>query len=73
MGHVLTDHGVKRQEPADSWQAVEALPAGTVALVVLGLETGFETPSLVLIGEQDILGDRLVRPRSKRRPTNFLS
>lgn len=73
MGHVLADHGVTRQESVDSWQAVEALPAGTVALVVLGLETGFETPSLVLIGEQDILGDRLVRPRSKRRPTNFLS
>jgi transcription-repair coupling factor (superfamily II helicase) len=33
---------------------------------VLSLESGFETGNLVVIGEQDILGDRMVR-RSKRR------
>ena len=34
---------------------------------MLGLEQGFETPDLAVIGEQDILGDRLVRPRRKAR------
>ncbi len=34
---------------------------------MLGLEQGFETPELAVIGEQDILGDRLVRPRRKQR------
>ena len=34
---------------------------------MLGLEQGFETPELAVIGEQDILGDRLVRPRRKAR------
>ena len=37
------------------------------ALAVLGLEQGFETPTLAVIGEQDILGDRLVRPRRKAK------
>ena len=31
------------------------------------LEQGFETADLAVIGEQDILGDRLVRPRRKAR------
>ena len=34
---------------------------------MLGVEQGFETPDLAVIGEQDILGDRLVRPRRKAR------
>ena len=37
------------------------------------LEAGFETDDLAVIGEQDILGDRLVRPRASaqaRAPTS---
>ncbi len=34
---------------------------------MLGVEEGYETPNLAVIGEQDILGDRLVRPRRKAR------
>ncbi len=51
----------------DDWAEAQALPAGATALAVLGLEQGFETPDLAVIGEQDILGDRLVRPRKKQR------
>ena len=40
---------------------------------MLGLEAGFETADLAVIGEQDVLGDRLVRPHAKRRPSNYLS
>ena len=44
------------------------------ALAVLGLESGFETADAAVIGEQDILGDRLVRPRrAARRPENFIA
>ena len=36
---------------------------------MLPLETGFEAPGIAVIGEQDILGDRLVRrTRAKRSP-----
>ena len=36
-------------------------------MAVLGLEHGFETEQLLVIGEQDVLGDRLVRPRRSRK------
>ena len=45
----------------------DALSKNAVALAVLGLEHGFETPDLAVIAEQDVLGDRLVRPRRKAR------
>ena len=58
LGSVLAEHGV----PAASEMAV------------LGLERGFVTPDLAVIGEQDILGDRLVRPvRRRRRAEQFLA
>ena len=34
---------------------------------MLGLEQGFDAPGIAVIAEQDILGDRLVRPRRKAR------
>ncbi|SIT74131.1 transcription-repair coupling factor [Pontibaca methylaminivorans] len=43
-------------------------------LAVWPLETGFETPELTVISEQDVLGDRLIRqPRKRRRAENFLT
>ncbi|WP_164081620.1 CarD family transcriptional regulator, partial [Stenotrophomonas maltophilia] len=44
-----------------------ALRGDEIALAVLGLEEGFETPDLAVVGEQDILGDRLVRAQKKRK------
>lgn len=63
---VLVDHGLGALKPVDKWAEIEALPKETVALAVLGLETGFEAGDLVVIGEQDILGDRLVRQRRRK-------
>ena len=41
---------------------------------MLGIETGFETGDVAVISEQDILGDRLVRPRrAARRADNFIA
>ena len=41
---------------------------------MLGLESGFETSEAAVIAEQDILGDRLVRPRrAARRGENFIA
>ncbi|MEO0744823.1 MAG: transcription-repair coupling factor [Pseudomonadota bacterium] len=43
-------------------------------LVVWALEHGFTGPSLTVISEQDVLGDRLIRaPKKKRRAENFLT
>ncbi|MGH6771160.1 MAG: transcription-repair coupling factor [Xanthobacteraceae bacterium] len=74
MAHVLADHALNNLSPVGSWQEALALPTSQVALAVLGLESGFETGDAVVIGEQDILGDRLVRRRrTARRPENFLA
>ena len=50
------------------------LKKGEVGLTVWGIENGFETAELAVIGEQDILGDRLVRSkRRSKRPQDFLT
>src|SRR5262249_57994162 len=68
MGHVLADHGLANLSAVSSWPQAQALPRPQVALAVLGLESGFETAEAAVIGEQDILGDRLGRPRRAARP-----
>ena len=67
LATLLHDHGLKDAFKVESHVEALALPAGVTGLAVLGLEQGFETPELVVIAEQDILGDRLVRPRRKAR------
>jgi transcription-repair coupling factor (superfamily II helicase) len=74
VSHVLADHGLANLSPVASWQEALALPKPQVALAVLGLEAGFETADAAVIGEQDILGDRLVRPRrAAKRADNFIA
>jgi len=74
MSHVLGDHGLANLSPVASWQDAARLPKSQVALAVLGLESGFETADAAVISEQDILGDRLVRPRrTTRRAENFIA
>ncbi len=63
---VLTEHGLGNIKPVKTLAEVYGLKAGEAASGVLSLESGFETGNLVVIGEQDILGDRMVR-RAKRR------
>jgi transcription-repair coupling factor (superfamily II helicase) len=70
---LLADHQVEGVQPCEHWPAVIALPDGEAAMVVLGLEHGLETDDLAIIGEQDILGDRLVRRRRTRRADQFLT
>jgi transcription-repair coupling factor (superfamily II helicase) len=47
---------------------------GTVALAVLPLDHGFTTADVALLTEQDMLGDRLVRRRKRRKSADaFMS
>ncbi|GAK69432.1 transcription-repair-coupling factor [Agrobacterium rubi TR3 = NBRC 13261] len=66
MLQVLNEHGLENIKTIQSFKEVEKLGKGEAAAAVLSLEAGFETGNLAVIGEQDILGDRMVR-RSKRR------
>ena len=73
LAGLLSDHGVSRLTEAESWTEIGGLSAGTVVLIVLGLEHGFTMPGLVFIGEQDILGDRMVRPARRRQAEHFIA
>jgi transcription-repair coupling factor (superfamily II helicase) len=74
MRHVLADHGLHNLLPVDNWPEAQTRPKSDVALAVLGLESGFETGEMAVIAEQDILGDRLVRPRrAAKRAENFIA
>ncbi|MDR3423983.1 MAG: transcription-repair coupling factor [Alphaproteobacteria bacterium] len=67
MAGLLRTHGISAQEKVPAFDALRKLDTKLVALVILGLEHGFTSPDLAVITEQDILGDRLVRPARKRR------
>ncbi len=74
MSHVLSEHKLLNLSPVDSWPQMLALPKPNIALIRLGLESGFETSDIAVISEQDILGARLVRPRrAARRAENFIA
>ena len=74
LSHVLAEHGLKSQELVSSLAQAKAARPGALPLAVIALEQGFETDDLAVIGEQDILGDRLVRPRKhKRRAQDVLA
>ncbi len=63
---LLEDHGLKSLKLAEDWQS--ALGAKTTAsLLVLPLDHGFTAPEVAVLTEQDMLGDRLVRRRKKRK------
>ncbi len=78
LGQMLDDHGMGKLRLAVSWAdaqsfGVEGTKAKPVQRAVLPLDHGFETESLAVISETDILGDRLARPRKRRRAQNFLA
>ncbi|MES2894700.1 MAG: transcription-repair coupling factor [Pseudomonadota bacterium] len=73
LGAMLADHGLKNISLAPYWDAAKAADPKIPQRVVLPLETGFETETLAVISETDILGDRLARPRRRRRAANFLA
>jgi transcription-repair coupling factor (superfamily II helicase) len=66
LSGLLEDHGLKAHKPVETWQ--DALASKTQpALLVLPLDHGFTTADVAVLTEQDMLGDRLVRRRQKRK------
>ncbi|WP_424631352.1 transcription-repair coupling factor [Bradyrhizobium sp. SYSU BS000235] len=74
MASMLKDHKLLNTTNVNTWRMVQATPRNETMLAVVGLESGFETENVAFITEQDILGDRLVRPRkASRKLENFIS
>jgi transcription-repair coupling factor (superfamily II helicase) len=66
LAGLLDDHGLTSLKLAGSWQ--EALGARTEAsLIVLPLDHGFTAPDVAVLTEQDMLGDRLVHRKRRRK------
>jgi transcription-repair coupling factor (superfamily II helicase) len=72
LGHVLAEHGLRDLPAVATLPQALALGKGATAMAVLAIEHGFEAGDLAVIGEQDILGDRLVRRRRKARSAENL-
>ncbi len=73
LTQILDDHGLGNMERVGSLAGLETLSRDKVGLAVLPLEHGFETAKLVVVAEQDLLGDRLVRRARKKRAADFIS
>ena len=67
LSHVLQEHGIKQFELVSSLAQVKSARPGALPLAVIALEHGFESADLAVIGEQDILGDRLIRQSKRKR------
>ncbi|HEY0918034.1 transcription-repair coupling factor [Devosia sp.] len=73
MAQVLGDHGLAHPRMASNWRDAETTSPNTTALVVLGLETGFQTADMTVLSEQDILGERLLRPQKRKKASDALT
>jgi transcription-repair coupling factor (superfamily II helicase) len=69
LQNLLQEHGATTPVPVADHAMVQGLPVAALGIVVWPLEHGFVLGDLEVIGEEDILGDRLSRPQKKRRPS----
>jgi transcription-repair coupling factor (superfamily II helicase) len=72
LGHVLQDHGMSDLFALPNAPALELMPKGKIGLAVLPMEHGFEAEGFAFLSEQDILGERMGRPRKRRRAANVI-
>jgi len=73
LAAMLSDHGLEHVVAVRDWADVLKAPKDIYLRGVLPVEHGFETVDIAVISETDMLGDRLARPRKKRRASNFLA
>jgi transcription-repair coupling factor (superfamily II helicase) len=66
LSGLLHDHGLKSPKPVETWQAAQGSKTQP-SLLVLPLDHGFSTAEVAVLTEQDMLGDRLVRRRKRRK------
>jgi transcription-repair coupling factor (superfamily II helicase) len=73
LATLLAEHGVGDTVRVESFADAVAAPPGATSVAVLPLERGFEGPGIAVIGEQDILGDRLVRKSRVKKGSDVLT
>ena len=55
---------------ADEWAEHKNIKGKTIGLCVLPLEHGFETDELIILSEQDMLGERIARKAKKKKTSD---
>jgi transcription-repair coupling factor (superfamily II helicase) len=74
LANLLREHGFKDVAAEDTLAEVGRKPAGSVSLVTWGIERGFVADRIALVGEQDLLGERISRPpRRRKRADQFIA
>ena len=74
LAAVMRERGVSDLRRVADGEALLQLPNASVGLALLPIEQGFTTEALAILGEQDILGDRLARtPRRRRNLDQFIA
>jgi len=74
LKQILDEHGCKKIDQVSSLALVKAMPRDRIAAAILPIEHGFICDDLVVIAEQDILGDRLIRALKRRKkPADFIT
>jgi transcription-repair coupling factor (superfamily II helicase) len=74
LAGVLADHGLTKGVNISSLATAKNLAAGEIGLAILPVEAGFELADIVVVAEQDILGERMARARTpSKRAKDFIS
>jgi len=74
LKQILEEHGLKKIDLVASLSVVKAMTRDRITAAIMPIEHGFVSDDLVVITEQDILGDRLIRATARRkRPADFIS
>jgi transcription-repair coupling factor (superfamily II helicase) len=66
IAHMLGEHGIV-SATLEQLDRTEALQSGIVYLSIVPLERGFESERLLLLSEQDLFGERIIRTQKRKR------
>ncbi len=73
LAHLLAENAIPCAA-AEGISDLTALPHQQVGLITLGMERGFVAEDLVVVCEQDLLGERISRPaRRRKRADQFIA
>lgn len=73
LSGLMENAGFSDLKLIDEFEQVKKLKTGQIGLCILDLAHGFIAPDLLVITEQDILGDRLARrAKGRKKADNFL-
>ncbi len=73
LQHLLGEHGIATQA-ITAWHELSVLRKGLVGVTVFPLEHGLELDNALILTEQDILGERIIRTQKRRKKSDaFMS